>query len=385
MAITPDPLDCPEKAYRHALQQWAAELLAGVPRPWPLEEGPDGLGSARELFRAEGLGALCHYKLQSAAAEALVPRALWDLFREERQAAVALDLMYGIQDAQVLQWLADRGLRPLVLKGAAYAACLYPEAHLRPRCDTDLLFPDRESARQAWQRLEPEGYEPVPNVVEGRLVSRQRTYVKARGGGHSLDIHWAISNSHTFVRALPYEDLTREAVPLPGLHEQARTLGPVHSLLFACLHLFGHARLGDPPKLLWLYDIDLLSRRLSGSQWSAFSRAAITKEVAGICRHVLDEVNDRFPLPAYGTIRPALAAAERMEYFRPDRLRSRLQFHYYDIKALDRWTDRLRWLRESLLPSAHYMRSKYPRSNHLWVPILYVRRIGTGLAKQLKR
>jgi len=27
-------------------------------------------------------------------------------------------------------------------------------------------------------------------------------------GGHALDIHWAISNTHTFVRALPYEELS---------------------------------------------------------------------------------------------------------------------------------------------------------------------------------
>lgn len=365
--------------------RWAAQLLAGDPRPWPLREGSDGLELARTFFRAEGIGPLCHYTLQSAAAESAVPGALWDLLREDRQAAVALDLMRGNQDGRVLQWLADIGLRPLVLKGAAYAVGLYPEPHLRPRCDTDLLFPDHESARQAWQRLEAEGYEPLPNVVEGRFVSRQRTYIKTTGGGHALDLHWAISNSHSFVRALPYHELNRDAVALPDLHEQARTLSPLHSLLFACLHLFGHDRIEHMRRLLWLYDIHLLSRRLSESDWSAFSRVAITKEVAGICRHVLDEVNDRFPVEAYGTIRPALAVAERMESFRPDRLKSSLHFLYYDMKALDRWTDRLQWLRESLFPSADYMRSKYPRTSHLWLPLLYMRRAATGLVKQFKR
>jgi hypothetical protein len=384
MRDKPDRLRHPEKTERQTLEQWALQLLAGDPRPWPLQENPDGRESARAFFRSEGIGPLCHYTLQSAAAESAVPRAVWDLLREERQAAVALDLMRGKQDGRVLQWLADIGLRPLVLKGAAYAAGLYPEAHLRPRCDTDLLFPDQESARQAWQRLEAEGYAPMPNVVEGRLVSRQRTYVKATGGRHALDLHWAISNTHSFVRALPYHELNRDAVVLPRLHVQARTLSPVHSLLFACLHLFGHERFEHLPKLLWLYDIDLLSRQLSEPDWSTFSRVAITKEVAGICRHVLDEANDRFPVEAYGTIRPALAVAERMESFRPDRLKSSLHFLYYDMKALDGWADRLQWLRESLFPSAEYMRSKYPQSNHLWLPLLYVRRAATGLAKQFK-
>ena len=92
--------------------------------------------------------------------------------------------------------LAKIGLQPLVLKGAAYAQTLYPEAHLRPRCDTDLLFPDRESAQKAWMHLEEEGYVRIANVVEGRYVSRQQTCVKPGGVGHALDLHWSISNTH---------------------------------------------------------------------------------------------------------------------------------------------------------------------------------------------
>ena len=367
------------------LDQWAAQLLAGNPLPWPLVDGQEGLRAAGAFFSSEGIGPLCHFALQAVDAKALVPPPVWDLLRQERQAAVARDLMHGNQDAQVIQWLAEIGLRPLVLKGAAYARALYPEAHLRPRCDTDLLLPDQESARRAWQRLEQEGYEPMPNVVEGRFVSRQRTCVKSTVGRHTLDLHWAISNTHSFVRALPYHELNRDAVALPRLHEQAMTLGPVHSLLFACLHLFGHAQYEQLPKLLWLYDIYLLSRQLSESDWSTFSRVAITKEVAGICRHVLDDANDRFPVAAFGTIRPALAAAEPMEVFRPDRLKSRLHFLYYDMKALNHLGERLVWLRESLFPSAEYMRSKYAQTSNLWVPLLYLHRAATGLTKRFKR
>ena len=153
-------------AEHQLLDQWAAQVLAGNPLPWPLGGKPHP--GSRRLFQLQGIGPLCHFALQTAGAQVLVPPPVWDLLRQERQAAVVRDLMHGNQDALVIQWLAN-GLRPLVLKGAAYARALYPEAHLRPRCDTDLLFPDQESARRAWQRLEQDGYEPMPNVVEGRL------------------------------------------------------------------------------------------------------------------------------------------------------------------------------------------------------------------------
>ena len=368
----------------HPLGRWAADLLMGDLRPWPESAEGAATRAAMAFFRAQGLGPLCHHSLQAAGARHLVPAAVWDLLSQERRTAVAIDLVRSQRDAQVIGWLIEAGLRPLVLKGAAYARTLYPEPHLRPRCDTDLLLPDRDAAQAAWTRLMAGGYQLDANVVEGRLVSRQRTCTLPLAGGHSIDLHWAIGNTHSFVRALPQTELRREAVPLATLHPGAETLGPVHSLLFACLHWFGHERDSHCPRLLWSYDIYRLAGRLGEADWTALGDKAVAGRVAGVCRHVLDRVGLWFPMPEASAIRPVLSDAETREVFRPDRVRGHLGYAFYDLCALDGWRERLQWLAETIFPAPAYMRQKYAGAGVGWLPLLYLRRAATGISRRLR-
>ena len=63
----------------------------------------------------------------------------------------------------VLEALARQGLPVLLLKGAALAYTLYPEPHLRNRCDADLLLPSRDEAECAGRVLQTLGYQqPMP-------------------------------------------------------------------------------------------------------------------------------------------------------------------------------------------------------------------------------
>lgn len=147
----------------------------GNPCPWPLGETLSDIQAAQAFFQAEAIAPLCHHALQTAGAGELAPTVIGDFLRQKRLVYAAIELVRAHQDAGVMHCLAKIGLQPLVLKGTAYAQTLYPEALLRPRCDTDLLFPDRESAQKAWTHLEEEGYARLSNVVEGRYVSRQAT------------------------------------------------------------------------------------------------------------------------------------------------------------------------------------------------------------------
>jgi len=372
-----------------ALVDWATQTLSGDPGPWPLDQGPAAVRSARSFFETEGVGPLCYHALRESGAEGRVPAAVRALLEQAQRRAVALELARGREDARVFQGLHEVGLAPLVLKGAAYGRFLYAAPHLRPRTDTDLWFPDQAAAEQALDRLAREGYEASANVISGRYVSRQRTCVKPVAGGHALDLHWAISNCHSFARALPFPDLAQDALPLPALHAGARTLGPVDGLFYACLHLFGHG-VGDRVPLIWLYDILLLGRRLSAEDWDAFARKAVAKGLAGICRHSLDRVDAAFRLPEFrpasrSRVRPRLVAAEAGEHFRPQRLRNPFLFRYYDLQALDGPAARLQWLRETIFPSAAYMRSKYGIDSKLWLPLLYLRRAAFGVVKRARR
>lgn len=364
-----------------ALLDWAAALLRGDSPVWPLAESDSAMAVAEAFFRRQGVGPLCDLALHETAG-AMAPAALRALLRRHRRVQAAADWRRVAEDGEVLGHLATSGLYPLLLKGAAHAHGLYSDSYLRPRCDTDLLFPDRDSAQRAWRRLEGQGYRASSQAVEGRYVSRQKLCFHP-GRGHVLDLHWAISNTHTFARALPYDELARAAVALPGLHPAARTLGPVHSLLFGCVHLFGHERIERLSSLLWQYDLFLLGRRLEAADWQDFCRQARAKGLAGTCRQVLEDLQARFPLPACAAILPDLRRAEARESFRPDRLDTPLGYYYQDAKALENWSARLGWLAETLLPAPAYMRQKYPGWSAAWLPLLYLRRLIAGLARRL--
>jgi len=171
MSEQPDLLTRRGNAAQRALAEWASRPFWGSMQL--AERGDVDLQEASSFFSAEGIAPLCHYALRTAGAEDSVPKDVWGLLRQESHAAAARELIRGHQDTQVVEWLAEIGLRPLVLKGAAYARTVYPEAYLRLRCDTDLLFADQASAERAWRRLEQEGYTLIPNVAEGRFVSRK--------------------------------------------------------------------------------------------------------------------------------------------------------------------------------------------------------------------
>lgn len=365
------------------LTDWTTKALKGEPSPWPLGDTPSDIQAVRAFLEAEVTGPLCHHSLQTASAQELVPESIWELLCRQRRLHTALELSREYHDTLVLQHLDDIGLNPLVLKGAAYAHTLYPEPHLRPRCDTDLLFAHRAAAEKAWTCLSQEGYELLPKVVTGRYVSRQRTCVKPVAGGHTLDLHWSISNTQTFAQALPYDELDCNAVPLPSVQLRARTLNTTDSLLFACVHLFGHGQSEPKPRLLWLYDIFLLSRHMSRSDWESFICKAIDKRIAGVCRYSLDRVTERFPIPPVKAHRPNLVAAEAHESLRPERLTNPFLYHFYDLQALDGLGAKLQWIRETLFPSPDYMRRKYGKKNAAWLPLLYIHRGVSGVRKRL--
>jgi hypothetical protein len=135
--------------------------------------------------------------------------------------------------------------------------------------------------------------------------------------------------------------------------------------------------------LIWLYDIVLLGRQMDGAQWLEFSHIAAQKGIAGICREALDLVSERFPLSVPQGCRVRLQEAEPHEVFRPDRVKTALSYQLYDLLALESWSDRLRWIGESLFPSPDYMLSKYQRRSYVWLPLLYLLRFAGGVGKRL--
>ena len=293
---------------------------------------------------------------------------------------------------RVIDALALAGVPPLVLKGTALAYSHYPAPALRPRSDTDLLIPpdQREKTARALAAL---GYSKGQGVG-GEFASYQQTWSRGAGNGiaHHVDVHWRINNSQILAQAMSYDELAARAVPLPALGPRARALAPVDALLFACVHLTGHvnapyfadnAGQRGAERLIWLYDMHLLFSRMADAEQDEFAALAATKKIKTICRDALQRTQECFATLISQRIVDALYAPGPAEpsarYFSGGPVRQMIG----DFLAFECWSDRARWLAEHAFPSQDHMRSKYPEATGTWLPILHLRRLGTGLARMI--
>jgi hypothetical protein len=311
----------------------------------------------------------------------LAERAAVAELAQERRDAAALEALREAELRRVLAALSAQRALPVLFKGAAMARSHYRSPELRVRSDTDMLIPAgrREEAAGVLESL---GYRRAVET-DGELIAAQFHYAcRDRAGvSHALDVHWRISNALTFADVLSYEDVAREAVAIPGLGTHA--LGPcaVHSLMLACLHRIAHHP--DSNDLLWLYDLHLLVERLTRTEQQQFVQLAGERRVRSVCAYGLADAFNRFggrsgDLAA--RLAPSAHGVEPTAAFTAPRRRP-VDTLTADLRALDRWPQRLQLLREHVFPRREYMFARYGTRRSSSLPWLYMRRIVAGAPK----
>jgi hypothetical protein len=319
-----------------------------------------------------------------------VPEPLRQYLRREAGRHAAMDLLREAELRPLLTALSRAPVAALLMKGAQLAYSHYSRPDLRPRVDTDVLIPEPSlpAIRGVLARL---GYEPA-GQVSGRFVSSQESYVKWSGmlPLHVVDVHWRIANPQAFTGVLSYQDLSATAVDVPRLGPAARGLSDVHALLVACLHRVAHHF--DSDRLIWLYDIHLLSSSLDDGRWDTFVDLALSRRVAGVCRQSLARTHSAFDTAIPSRVLAALTEAAGRDaeptarYLAAGAIGGRqVDVLVADLRALRSWTNRWRLVREHAFPPARYMRDVYAPSSRAPLPLLYARRALLGARKWLIR
>ena len=364
------------------VRAWLAAVLRG--------EEPDAAPDESVLLdtaRAEGVLALCYDRLRRSPAWTQYPETLREALSRQARQDVAVEMARVMELQEVLAALARAGLPVLLLKGAALAYTLYPEPHLRERCDTDLLLPSRDEAERAWRVLQTLGYQQ-PNAVSGDLIVYQLNIYKTICSGftHAVDVQWRLSKAALFAERFAFAELAAAAVPIPALGPFAQGLGIVHALLMACIHRVFHLPDGSGNRLIWLYDIHLLAQRLTDEQWQQWM--TLTEE-RGVCGPSLDGL--RTAQTAFATVLPdeiqrrLRVGADRESWFNPRLARQQWYLEWLNFCALPSTGARLRWLGQCLFPDAGYLRRKYGFRHSLWLPWFYGVRIVQGVAKRIRQ
>jgi hypothetical protein len=360
---------------------WLKKILRDEQPGWPGHHDASFEEKVWQLGIEQGVLGICSHKLADSAGWNTIPRSLKERLRTFTLQAVAMELLQARELVQVLRTLQAAGIKLILLKGAPLSYTLYPAPHLRPRCDTDLLFPDKEATEKAWEHLQDMGYKR-PNAVSGELISQEFSCCRTDPGSiqHNLDLHWKLSNALLFSRAFAFDELLLTAIPVPEL-ANSPALSPVHALLLACIHRITHKPDQDENRLIWLYDLHLLSHALTETNWQEFVKTAAEKDVCAICLEGLRQTQSTL-----GTIIPApvlsnLTTQAIHEKIQPEIGASRTRLELAKLHDFPTLRQRLQFIKENLFPGQDYMLRKYHTRNRFLLPLLYTRRILKGLPK----
>ena len=295
------------------------------------------------------------------------------------RAAATRDIFIQRDMQVVLEALATAGVRALVIKGSALAYSVYPSPWLRPRTDTDLLVSYGDVAA-ATQALESCGYARSDALTSGTLVSHQIAFerVDAHDVHHVVDLHWKIVNPQILADSLPFEDLWQTAQPAPSLGPAARVPSTVASIALGCVHRLAHHQGHD--RLVWLFDLRLLTDPFCDADWEALTQLACQRGIAGLCldglRQSRDRLGSRLPEVVEATL--AMSALDEPSRVYLQGIVHKRDVLVSDLNALGDWRSRLRLLREHAFPPAAFIRQRYGVDNPWPLPALYLHRVVSG-------
>ncbi len=350
--------------------------------PWPADLEPR-TALARIVYH--GLPGLLADRTEGWPLEAAEPirdaalaQSMWEL----RHRLVLSDLLGALEAASV---------RTLVLKGTALAYDLYDLPAARTRGDSDLLVaPDDVGA--ARRVLSDQGFSPFlgdPETLGARRLQEVWEKRTPDGLGHPIDLHWQALNAQALGHALPFDVAWTRARPLPRLAPGARALPLDLALLLACAHRAQHVFTpylvegethygGD--RLIWLWDIHRLACALDAAGWDMLERSAQAGGLAAVAldglRMAARLLDTPLPPPVIGRLAALPQDTPEARYLLGSGQVGRA---WRDLRAARGTGARLAFLRDRLLPSAVFLRAKYPDRADGSLPALHLRRMADFL------
>jgi hypothetical protein len=200
----------------------------------------------------------------------------WNILRGIHRNTWSQNQLLFHQVRPLIEELRAAGVPVLVLKGAALALSVYPDAGCRPMRDIDILIPSAHG-RAVFRRLEAGGWRALywrPRALgKGYLRFRHAMDFEAPGGGR-IDLHWHALNLCCHDAA--DETFWRHAEPLEFLGLALQTCQATEHLLQTC----AHGIVWSPvPPLRWAADAVLLLNSSSPIDWERLVETACRLDV----------------------------------------------------------------------------------------------------------
>lgn len=300
--------------------------------------------------------------------------------REAAMYAAAVEALQLTDLRDVLGALEARGVVPLIVKGTALAYSIYASPDLRSRSDTDVLI-DADQIDIVRATLLPMGF--TERLTSGdELGVRQHSFVRTDRFGvvHAYDVHLAIANPAVVARALTYDGMRARAMALPRVAPEAIAPSLVDSLLYACIHRVVHHHGSD--RLIWLYDVHLISGLLSAEERDEFWTMAKERRVVTICKRTIEDAATWFGGSEMASDAPSVDEEPSAAFLERDRTRGAILADELSVLTL---REKVRRLRQLAFPPAAFMRQSFGVRSNVALPFLYVWRGMRGIRRLFRR
>lgn len=366
-------------------------VLRGEPVPWPPAAGNDFEDTFIYRARYHGVAALLHDRWPTQPGW---PRKVYEVLRTEALGRAMWELRHQQVLTRLMTALSERDITPLLFKGTGLAYDLYPNPVWRSRGDTDILVvaEDIETCREV---LVAQGFER-DFALPGDVVSYEENWTlrTSEGSVHCIDVHRRINNSELLSQLFTYDELRSSSLPLTSLCPGAVAVSHVHALLLACMHRAVHKHApyytdgiahysGD--RLIWLYDISLLSQTLTEAAWRQFLHLARSKGLAGTCLEGLQQTEQALGSTTPEFVISGLSVGRSNDQASAYLTSSEVRQMWMNFRAIEGLSRKAAFLKEVVFPPEAYMRQQYPDSNSDVLLHLYARRALGGVAKRFQR
>jgi hypothetical protein len=310
--------------------------------------------------------------VESSIRHEALGRAMWEL--RHRQLL-----------APLLDQLAEKGLRALLLKGTALAYAVYDEPAHRTRGDSDLWVhqADLESVRlvleaAGFKRDEAGGQVDAMQLEEGWICQA------GDGSSHVVDLHWSAINSAALRSLFDFDHCWERRSALPRLSPGAAGLGLADALLHTAVHRQMHvaspyivdgATYYGGDRLIWAKDVALLVEALGPAGLKEAAGRALELGIADPLRSSLLLARDRLGAAVEPALLDALGSAAPSpagRYLAHGQVGRALR----DIAKVRGFKQKVATVADRLLPSRDFLEAKYGKAGRSGTFLLILRRFG---------
>ncbi|MEH6592446.1 MAG: nucleotidyltransferase family protein, partial [Halioglobus sp.] len=199
---------------------------------------------------------------------------------------------------------------------------------------------------------------------------------------NTLDIHHKITNAQWLTQQLEYSELKDNSIQIDYNDQKVPVLTPLYALIHACIHRMTNKSNDIENRLIWLYDIHLLSQKLTQQDWDNLLLIAAEKQLSAIVSESLAVTQYALATTIPAQVTTDLEKITNSQTAQNTGADRRITNYITGLLDLKGGGKRWRYLKELLFPPTAYVMAKYGAENKALLPWYYLKRIIDVIVKK---